>query len=215
MQSSFAVAGWALDAGSAWGTGVDAVHVWAFPTNGAAPMFLGAASLGVSRPDVGAYLGDGRFSASGFGLSATLPAGVYDVRAYAFSTVAGGFNNAATTRITVTQPSSLPRMYVDTPAQNQTITQNVSVSGWAIDQVSTSGPGVEAVHVWAYPTSGAAPVFLGAAYLGLNRQDIANYFGAARFAPIRLLGSRHLAARRLQPGGVRLQLAHPAPSTRR
>ncbi len=183
VQPSFAVAGWALDAGSASGTGVDAVHVWAFPTSGAAPIFLGAASLGVSRPDLGAYLGDGRFSASGFGLSATLPPGVYDVRAYAFSTVAGGFNNSATTRITVTQPSSLPRMYVDTPAQNQTITQNVSISGWAIDQASASGPGIEAIHVWAYPTSGAAPVFVGAAYPGFMRQDIANYFGAARFAP--------------------------------
>ena len=89
VQPSFAVSGWALDAGSPSGTGVDAVHVWAFPTSGAAPIFLGAATLGFGRPDVGAYVGDGRFTPSGFGLSAALSPGTYDVRAYAFSTVAG------------------------------------------------------------------------------------------------------------------------------
>jgi hypothetical protein len=183
VGSSFAISGWALDAGSPSGTGVDAVHVWAFPTNGAAPLFLGTASLGVGRPDVGAYLGDGRFTPCGFGLSASLPPGVYDLRAYAFSTVAGAFNNSVTTRITVTQPSSLPRMYVDSPVQHQTVSQNIGITGWAIDQASASGPGVEAIHVWAYPTAGGAPVFVGAAGVGYIRQDIANYFGAGRFAP--------------------------------
>ncbi|MEO7272334.1 MAG: hypothetical protein ABIX28_05605 [Vicinamibacterales bacterium] len=183
VQTSFAINGWALDAGSPSGTGVDAVHVWAFPTSGASPIFLGAASLGVARPDVGAYIGDGRFSPSGFGLSATLSPGVYDIRAYAFSTLAGGFNNSAATRITVTQPTSLPRMYVDSPAQHQTITQNIGISGWAIDQASASGVGIEAIHAWAYPTAGGAPIFVGASGVGYMRQDIANYFGAARFGP--------------------------------
>jgi len=178
VQASFAISGWALDAGSPSGTGVDAVHVWAFPTSGASPIFLGAASLGVGRPDVGAYIGDGRFSPSGFGLSATLSPGVYDVRAYAFSTVAGGFNNSAATRITVTQPSSLPRMAVDTPAQNQTISQNIGIAGWAIDMAAAGGAGVEVVHAWAYPTNGGAPIFIGASGVGYARPDVGAYFGA-------------------------------------
>jgi len=183
VSSSFAVAGWALDRGAPSGTGVDAVHVWAFPNSGAAPIFVGAATVGIARPDVGAYLGDARFSSSGYALSGNLPAGSYDLRVYAFSTVAGTFNNSSSKQITVTAPASIPRMYVDAPAQNQTITQNVAVYGWAIDQAATSGTGVEAVHVWAYPVAGGAPVWVGAATLGYARSDIAAYFGAARFTP--------------------------------
>jgi hypothetical protein len=183
VQPGFAVAGWAVDTGAPAGTGVDAVHVWAFPTSGASPIFVGAATLGIARPDVGAYLGNGRFSSSGYALMGSLPPGTYDLRVYAFSNVAGTFNNSTAKRITVTAPVSIPRMYVDTPAQNQTVTQNVAVSGWAIDQASTSGTGIEAVHVWAYPVSGAAPIWVGAATLGYSRSDIAAYFGAARFNP--------------------------------
>jgi hypothetical protein len=178
VSSSFALSGWALDRGAPAGTGVDVVHAWAFPTTGAGPIFLGAAAVGVARPDVGAYLGDGRFSGSGFGLTPSLPAGTYDLRVYAFSTVARTFNNSATTRITVAAPQSIPRMFVDTPAQFQTITQNVSMAGWAIDLASASGPGVEVVHVWAYPLAGGGPLFLGASGTGYSRPDIAAHFGA-------------------------------------
>ena len=81
----------------------------------------------------------------------------------------------------MTQPVSAPRMYVDIPSPNQTITQNVGITGWALDQMSSSGPGVEAVHAWAYPTNGAAPIFIGASGIGNVRPDVGNYFGA-RFA---------------------------------
>ena len=39
------------------GPGIDTVHVWAFPANGASPMFLGAAEYGRPRPDVAILLG--------------------------------------------------------------------------------------------------------------------------------------------------------------
>ena len=186
VQTSFAVNGWALDAGSPSGTGVDAVHVWAFPTSGAAAIFLGAATVGFARPDVGAYVGDGRFTPSGFGLSATLSPGTYDVRAYAFSTVAGTFNNTATTRITVTRRSSQPRcrgcMSTARRSTRPSPRTSASPAGPSI-RLQASGPGIEAVHVWAYPTAGGAPIFVGASGVGYMRQDIANYFGAARFGP--------------------------------
>ena len=57
------VRGWAVDGTAPTGTGVDAVHVYATPAGGA-PVFLGAATYGQSRPDVGAAHGS-RFTPSG------------------------------------------------------------------------------------------------------------------------------------------------------
>lgn len=92
VNQSFTVAGWAIDRAAAptRGTGVSTVHVWAWPTNGAPPTFIGAAAYGGYRPDVGALFG-AQFSPSGFGIGASLPPGQYWVVAYPFSTVSGTF----------------------------------------------------------------------------------------------------------------------------
>ncbi len=73
------VAGWAVDLDASSGTGVDAVHVWAYPVNGpstrsgqsAAPQFVGAATYGGIRPDVGAVLGE-PFTPSGYALRSAI-----------------------------------------------------------------------------------------------------------------------------------------------
>ena len=99
----FVVAGWAIDLAAWSGTGVDAVHVWAYPSpgSGATPIFLGVADPGGVRPAVGAVYGDA-FAPSGYELTVSgLAPGVYDVVAYAHSTVTGTFNNAHVVRITV------------------------------------------------------------------------------------------------------------------
>src|SRR5439155_16037618 len=58
VTSAFEVAGWAADLGASAGTGVDAVQFYVFPNDGGgAPVFVGAASYGLPRPDVGALLG--------------------------------------------------------------------------------------------------------------------------------------------------------------
>jgi hypothetical protein len=91
VSTPFEVAGWAVDRQGA-GTGVDAVHVWAFPATGGAPTFIGAGTS-VSRPDVAAALGDPRFTPSGYSvIAATLPRGQYTLVVYARSTVTGGFS---------------------------------------------------------------------------------------------------------------------------
>ena len=41
----------------------------------------------------------------------------------------------------------------------------LEVCGWAVDGAATSGTGMDAVHVWAYPAAGN-PVFLGVATYG-------------------------------------------------
>ena len=101
VTGSFTVGGWAIDQSAPSGTGVDAVHVYASATTGGAPTFLGVATLGVSRPDIGAIFGS-PFTPSGYSLNApALPPGTYDLYAYSRSTVSGSFNFVRVTRVTV------------------------------------------------------------------------------------------------------------------
>jgi hypothetical protein len=101
----FIVAGWAADLDSTTGSGVAAVHVWAYPVNDKgtwdAPEFLGGADYGNARPDVAAVYGD-RLLNSGYGLIVRgLAPGTYDVAVFAYSTVIGNFAPAKLVRVTV------------------------------------------------------------------------------------------------------------------
>ena len=103
VAASFVVAGWAIDRGARAGTGIDALHVWAYPNpgSGTAPIFLGAVAPGGVRPDVGAYYG-GRFADSSYGLVVGgLAPGTYDLAVFPHSTVTGQFEAAAVVRVTV------------------------------------------------------------------------------------------------------------------
>ena len=110
VHGPFVVAGWALDTNDPSGTGVDTVHVWAYPstrpsaslgTGPQEPIFLGVAHIGVSRPDVAAVFG-ARFERAGYGLTvAGLEPGEYDIAVFAWSTVTGGFVPARTVHVTV------------------------------------------------------------------------------------------------------------------
>lgn len=181
IDGGVTVAGWALDLGASSGTGVDAVDVWAYPASGAAAVFVGSASLGVSRPDVGAAFANGRYSSAGFVVTGSLAPGAYNLAVFARSTVAGTFNNTTLIAIQVLAPRSVPRMAVDLPAQHQYVSGNFTVAGWAIDVGASAGTGVDAVHVWAYPVGGGSPVFVGVAWIGVARPDVAGAFGQGRF----------------------------------
>jgi hypothetical protein len=177
------VSGWATDAGAPSGTGVDAVHVWAFPVGGGAGVFVGAAAMGISRPDVASFLGDARFANAGYELVGRLSPGTYDVGIYARSTVANGFNTVRLIRVVITTPASDPYMAVDTPVVGQTLSQTVVLSGWALDRWAPSGSGVDAVHAWAYPVVAGnyqPAVFVGVATLGVPRGDVAAAYGMAQ-----------------------------------
>ena len=88
----FAIGGWTLDQIAASGTGIDAVHVWAIPESGA-PIFLGIATQGVSRPDVAAVFG-AQFLMSGFNLTATasLTPGAYTLAVFGHRASTGTFD---------------------------------------------------------------------------------------------------------------------------
>ena len=101
LQQPFTIAGWAIDADADAGTGVDTLHVWAYPLDGGQPIFLGATAYGGERPDVGAIFGD-RFTPSGYGLTVDglMPRG-YDLAVFAWSTVQGTFVPAKVVRVIV------------------------------------------------------------------------------------------------------------------
>lgn len=183
VTSAFEIGGWALDSGAPTGSGVDAVHFYVFPNDGASPgVFMGSGSYGLSRPDVGAIFGS-RFTDSGYHFTITgLGSGAYVLGVYARSTVTGSFSIVRTLRFTV---SATALMSIDTPGAEATITTpTFGVSGWSIDRTvestAQSGSGVDTLHVYAYPNpgSGQAPIFLGVATVGIARPDIGATFGS-------------------------------------
>jgi hypothetical protein len=167
---TFAVNGWAIDRFAPGGTGVDAVHVWAVPQNGA-PVFLGAAALGQARQDIANAFG-GQFLNSGFSLTGTLPTGRYRIVAYLHDAMTGSFNLSSFADVTIADPL----MSLDTPGDNANLGQSFLIGGWAIDRGATSGTGVDGVHVWAVPVGGGAPIFVGGAS-PVGRPDVAAAFG--------------------------------------
>ena len=178
VHQRFTIAGWAIDRGAATGPGVDAIHVWAFPRSFTGDaIFVGVGAYGGARPDVGAAYGT-QFTNSGFGLTAVLTtAGLYEVVVFAHSAVTGTFNQAQAVWVTVTGD---PRMALGVPTANALVGQSFAVAGWAIDLAAASGPGTDAIHIWAYPASGPAQ-FLGDTYVGWDRPDVAAAFGSSQF----------------------------------
>ncbi len=167
------VEGWAVDGNAATGTGVDAVHVYAYPA-AAAPVFLGAAQYGQARPDIEAAQG-ARFARSGFSLvaPATLPVGPYTIVAYGHSTSAGTFNSTATVAVTLTAPAA-PIGLVDTPLENSTVSGEVAVTGWAIDDGAVASVDIYRSPV---PSEGSNQVYVGrAVFIRGSRPDVVATF---------------------------------------
>ena len=101
VEPPFLLAGWAADLDAARGTGIDTLHVWAYPATGGAPVFLGTPRLGGARPDVAAVHGD-EFHRTGFWLTVQgLSAGDYDLAVFPWSNVTGGFAPPNIVRVTV------------------------------------------------------------------------------------------------------------------
>jgi hypothetical protein len=100
-DGAFTLGGWAADLDAAIGTGIDTVHVWAYPVGGDPPVFVAVAAYGGLRPDVAAIHGD-QFRESGYSVMVNdLAPGSYDLAVFGFSTVRGGFLPAKTVRVTI------------------------------------------------------------------------------------------------------------------
>ena len=188
LPSDFVISGWAADFGAPAGTGIDAIHVWAYPDPGTGkpPVWLGVGSYGAPRGDVGAIFG-AQFVNTGYSLPVTgLAPALYDIVVYGRSTVTGTFaaQNVVRTRVSAAPPPAGEEIFIDTPATGAASRGTFAIAGWAADLRSTTGSGVDRIDVWAYPQpgSGLPPAFLGAASYGWTRPDVGSIFGA-RFAP--------------------------------
>ena len=100
---SFSVSGWAANFDAAEGTGVSAVHVWAYSATGA-PRFLGAARADMPRPDVADAYGT-QFLRSGYDVTvAGLAPGDYTLAVFAWDNATGRFLSATTRAVRVAAP---------------------------------------------------------------------------------------------------------------
>jgi endonuclease/exonuclease/phosphatase family metal-dependent hydrolase len=68
-------------------------------------------------------------------------------------------------------------IFVDAPRDGAVVSREFHLGGWAIDWDARRTTGIGTIHVWAYPASGGAPVFLGVPHRG-SRPDVAAAFGA-------------------------------------
>ena len=101
VDQPYVIAGWAIDLAATEGSGIDTVHVWAYPTTGGAPNFLGEANIGDARPDVAATYG-AQFERSSYSLAAKpLAPGAYDIVVYAHRAATGTFDAAQAMRVDV------------------------------------------------------------------------------------------------------------------
>ena len=95
------VTGWAY-AENLRDAGISAIHVYAQPVSGGAPIFLGVATTGDARADVAARYGS-QYANAGFHLafgSSVLPQGTYDLVVFAQSAKTGTFQIGRTVRFT-------------------------------------------------------------------------------------------------------------------
>jgi hypothetical protein len=115
-------------------------------------------------------------------------------------------NNGTIVRIGAPPAATAPLMTVDLPAQGQTVAQPFTIAGWALDPLATTSPGVDAIHIWAYPLSAigsppsGAPLFVGATQTGIQRPDVAQAFGGGQFGTAGFA----LSAQGLTPGIYRV-----------
>jgi len=89
---------------------------------------------------------------------------------------------------------------VDSPRPNSTVPPNFFIAGWALDLAARQDTGIAQIHVWAYPVSGANPIFLGQMTRGA-RPDVAVAFG-----PQFRDAGFWVTATNLAPGGYQLVL---------
>ena len=70
------------------------------------------------------------------------------------------------------------RVAIDTPAEGATVSNGLTIAGWAADLSAPSGTGIDSVQAYAYPTAGGPGLYLGAAAYGNPRPDVGALFGS-------------------------------------
>jgi len=171
ISQPFEFGGWSAHVrGFGGGPGILTVHVWAFPTGGGDPIFVGS-NYGRPRSDVAALFGSS-YLHSGYQVTVnSLPVGAYVLRASAYDLRTGDFSIVAERRLTIV--GSTPFGVIDTPAAGTSVAGTVLVTGWALSDV-----GVARVAVYRDPIgSEMQQVWIGdATFVEGARPDVAAAF---------------------------------------
>ena len=100
VAQPFTLGGWAVDLRATTGTGVDLIHVYAYPAGGAPPIFAGAA-VRAARPDIASIFGS-QFLNSGYNLRVSgLAPGTYTFVVWVHSSVTNAWALNRTVVLTV------------------------------------------------------------------------------------------------------------------
>ena len=188
VTEPFVLSGWAFYADATTGSGIDAIDVWATSTTHQTSwMYWGPATIGQSRPDVAAGYNNSHGATSGYSaLMSGVTPDTYSVQIWTHNSATGVWASF-TVVVTVT---SAPIHAYQWPSNYQAVTQPFTLSGYAFDPQATTGTGVDAVQVQAYPNPGSGQPLqtIGAATYGDARSDVAAYYGATRRARVGCLG---------------------------
>ncbi|WP_054537331.1 glycoside hydrolase domain-containing protein [Herpetosiphon geysericola] len=142
LHDAITVRGWYLDLAATENSGISEVHVHLI--DGSSDRFIGAATYGISRPDVAAAYGDTRFTNSGYSLSfdtRNYPNGTYTLRVDGHSIMSGAWSsNARTVTIAnaVNQPPNPPSL--SAPANGATLASRTITLGWQDAGDPDNGP---------------------------------------------------------------------------
>jgi hypothetical protein len=177
VSQPFTLSGWAADMTVPAGSGVDVIHVWAYPAAGGDPVFVGATPGDRARADVAAFFNEPTL-APGFELTvSTLPPGRYTIVAYAHCTATNAFDVAASVEVAVDnpQPPAPPFGVIDTPSEGALVSGAMQLTGWALDDTA-----VTRVAIYRDPAAGeAGRIYIGdATFVEGSRPDVAAFFPA-------------------------------------
>jgi glucose/arabinose dehydrogenase len=173
--------GWIIDrsadyAPTHFGTGIDSVWLQFVDTTTGATTFL-RGDYGIARPDVAAVYGS-RYVDSGYSFEIRdLKPGQYAWRMFAWDALTNDWVRLTGLPSGTVNVLAGPMLRIDAPSAGTTIAQPFDIGGWALDLRATSGTGVDAIHVYAYPASGGPPVFVGFGSPS-SRPDVAAIFGS-------------------------------------
>jgi hypothetical protein len=165
ISGSTTVSGWAIDNTSTVGPAISSVQI---QVDGST---AGTAAYGANRADVcTAYPGRAGCPNVGFSYqlnAAALGAGSHTITAIATAADGSTGSYSMTVKVLAAPP---PSVYIDSLAPGATVTGTVTVSGWAIDNITTIGTAISKVQILV---DGSA---VGSATYGGSRSDVCTVY---------------------------------------
>jgi hypothetical protein len=177
VSGNVTFSGWALDLGSASGTGVDKVGFWLGGPQGQGA-FIGETDDFYYRPDLAQGLG-ARFGMSGYRFdwdSRTVGNGAQTVYVYAHSPGCG-WSTPSQRVINVQNSACNVILALDVPVDHSHVPGDLRIGGWVVDTQSASGTGIERVEFWLDGPRGQG-TWVGSQSSFDYRPDIAGLLGS-------------------------------------